>query len=367
MNTTDRGSVTSTPRRIGFLMIPGFSQMAFSSALEPLRMANQLTEKPLYSWHMISRTGEPVAASNGLSVTPETGLREALDLGLDMALVCSGVDVQEHIDRDTLAWLSRLARRHVPLGSVCTGGYILARAGVLNGYRCTLHWEHISSIHEALLFPDVEFCSELFVLDRDRYTCSGGVAPLDMMLTLIAREHGADLAERIAEEFLHERIRDFTERQRTPLKVRLGTSQPKLVEVVTLMEANLHEPLTLDELASHARLSRRQLERLFQRHLGCPPTRYYMDLRLARARQLLLQTEMPITDVALACGFVSPPHFTKCYHERQGRSPSEERRLRRQRLVAGAAPLHAQQPAALVSNPEPVSADSEFTPLEEAE
>ncbi|TKX47019.1 helix-turn-helix domain-containing protein, partial [Halorubrum sp. ASP121] len=160
----------------------------------------------------------------------------------------------------------------------------------------TLHWEHISSIHEALLFPEVEFSSELFVLDRDRYTCSGGVAPMDMILTLIAREHGAQLAENIAEEYLHERIRDFTERQRTPLKVRLGTSQPKLVEVVTLMEANLHEPLTLDELASHARLSRRQLERLFQRHLGCAPTRYYMDLRLARARQLLLQTEMPITD-----------------------------------------------------------------------
>lgn len=363
----DTSDVVNTTRRIGFLMVPGFSHMAFSSALEPLRMANQLTEKPLYSWHIISRRGEPVAASNGLPITPDAGMKEALDLDLDMALVCSGVEVQEHVERDMLAWLSRLSRRRMPLGSICTGGYILARAGVLNGYRCTLHWEHISSIHEALLFPEVEFSSELFVLDRDRYTCSGGVAPMDMMLTLIAREHGADLAERIAEEYLHERIRDFSERQRTPLKVRLGTSQPKLVEVVTLMEANLHEPLTLDELAAHARLSRRQLERLFQRHLGCPPTRYYMDLRLARARQLLLQTEMPITDVALACGFVSPPHFTKCYHERQGRSPSEERRLRRQRLIAGAAPLRVQEPSAAVSPAVASSADVEFTPLEEAE
>lgn len=329
------GRPANIPQRIGFLLVPGFSHMAFTSALEPLRMANQLAERDLYSWTIISRDGQSVAASNHLQVAADASIRTAPEL--DLVIVSSGIDVQEHLDRDVLTWLHRLSTRHVPLGSICTGGYILARAGALNGYRCTLHWEHISSIHEALLFPEVEFSSELFVLDRDRYTCSGGVAPMDMMLTLIAREHGAQLAENIAEEYLHERIRDFTERQRTPLKVRLGTSQPKLVEVVTLMEANLHEPLTLDELASHARLSRRQLERLFQRHLGCAPTRYYMDLRLARARQLLLQTEMPITDVALACGFVSPPHFTKCYHERQGRSPSEERRLRRQRLLSGAA------------------------------
>ena len=275
------GETTNGPRRVGFFMIPGFSHMAFSSALEPLRMANQLTEQGFYAWHIISRDGNPVAASNNLLVNADYSLADAPDL--DLLIVCSGIEVQEQINRDILAWLGKLARRNVALGSVCTGGYILARAGVLNGYRCTLHWEHISSIHEALLFPEVEFSSELFVIDRNRFTCSGGVAPMDMMLTLIAREHGADLAERIAEEYLHERIRDFSERQRTPLKVRLGTAQPKLVDVVTLMEANLHEPLTLDELSSHARLSRRQLERLFQRHLGCPPTRYYMDLRLARA------------------------------------------------------------------------------------
>lgn len=366
---TTLNGMAKTPRRVGFLLIPGFSQMAFTSALEPLRMANQLTERELYQWKMLSRDGGPVQASNGLSVAADYGIQDAPEL--DLVFVCSGIDVHTHLDRDVLTWINRVASRQVALGSVCTGGYILARAGVLNGYRCTLHWEHISSIHEALLFPQVEFSSELFVLDRDRYTCSGGVAPMDMMLTLIARENGADLAENIAEEYLHERIRDFSERQRTPLKVRLGTSQPKLVEVVTLMEANLHEPLTLDELASHARLSRRQLERLFQRHLGCVPTRYYMDLRLARARQLLLQTEMPITDIALACGFVSPPHFTKCYHERQGRSPSQERRLRRQRLLAGepGAPPATSQAAHMgqVGPPEGEPAESRGSQLGQAE
>lgn len=317
--------------RVGFLMVPGYSHIAFSSALEPLRMANQLTERPLYSWHLLTRDGAAVAASSGLRVEPDSSIADAP--ALDLAVVCGGLDVQHHCERDVLNWLRRLARQQVSLGAVCTGSYLLAQAGVLQGYRCTLHWENISSIYEALLFPETVFTSELFVIDRNRFTCSGGVAPLDMMLNLIARQQGAELAEDIAEEFLHERIRDFSERQRMPLRVRLGTSQPKLVEVVTLMEANLHEPLGLDELASHAGISRRQLERLFRRYLGAPPTRYYLELRLARARQLLLQTNMPITDVAIACGFVSPPHFTKCYRDCYARSPSEERRLRRERLT----------------------------------
>ncbi|MCS4505389.1 HTH-type transcriptional regulator CdhR [wastewater metagenome] len=327
-------ALSGSPREhldVGFVLVPGYSQLAFSSALEPFRMANQLADRRLYTWHLMSVDGAPVSASSGLETRVECALEEPLPL--DMVVVCAGVDVQSHCDRETLTWLRRMAGRQVPLAAVCTGGYVLARAGVLNGYRCTLHWEHISSIHEALMFPEVTFTSQLFVIDRDRYTCSGGVAPLDMMLTLVGRQQGPELAEAIAEEFLHERIRDVDDRQRAPLRVRLGHSQPKLEEVVTLMEANLHEPLSLDELAGHARLSRRQLERLFQRYVGCPPARYYMDLRLTRARQLLQQTHMPITDVALACGFVSPPHFTKCYHDHFGHSPSHERQRRYERLA----------------------------------
>lgn len=329
-----QGSTTTQvrTRRIGFVLIRDFSMIAFGAAIEPLRMANQLSEQTLYEWSLLSRNGESVRASNGV-LLPVDGSLETADSGLDVCVVCSGLNIQDNCEPDVMAWLRRQARRRVALGAICTAGYLLAKAGVLNGYRCTLHWEHISSIYESLLFPEVTFTAELFVLDRDRYTCSGGVAPLDMFLNLIAREHGARLSEEIAEEFLHERIRDFSDRQRTPLKVRLGSSQPKLVEAVTLMEANLHETLSLDELAGHAGLSRRQLERLFQRYLGCPPTRYYLDLRLGRARQLLLQTQMPITDVAIACGFVSPPHFTKCYHDRYGRSPRDERRRRAERLT----------------------------------
>lgn len=314
---------------IGFLLLTGFSQLAFSAALEPLRMANHLAERPLYTWHLVSRDGTAVTASSGLPTAVDQALAPMPQL--DLLLVCGGVDVQAHCERETLTWLRRLAERHIPLGAVCTGGYVLARAGLLDGYRCTLHWEHIGSLHEARRFPEVTFTSHLFVMDRDRYTCSGGIAPLDMMLNLIGRQQGLALAEAIAEEFIHERIRGVGDRQRSPLRVRLGHSHPKLEEVATLMEANLQEPLALDELARYAGLSRRQLERLFQRYVGCPPLKYYLELRLARARLLLQQTRMPITEVALACGFVSPPHFTKCYHDHFGHSPSGERKHRQQR------------------------------------
>lgn len=326
---TTRAPAASDHRDIGFLLLPGFSHLAFSSALEPLRMANHLAGRRLYAWHLIGGVGSPVVASNGLATAVDQAL-EPLP-ALDLLLVCAGVEVQRHCDRLMLAWLRRLAERGTPLGAVCTGGYVLAQAGLLDGYRCTLHWEHIGSLHEARRFPEVTFTSQLFVMDRDRYTCSGGIAPLDMMLHLIGRQQGLGLAAAIAEEFIHERIRSMGDRQRNPLRLRLGHSHPKLEEVATLMEANLQEPLALDELARYAGMSRRQLERLFQRYVGTPPLKYYLELRLARARLLLLQTHMPITEVALACGFISPPHFTKCYHDHYGHSPSGERKGPRER------------------------------------
>lgn len=321
-----QASQRDRPIRIGFLQVPNYSAIAFSTALEPLRMANQLTGRPLYEWPVITLDGQPIAASNGLAVSPDASIHTAGQL--DMLFVCGGTNIHEACDRRILVWLRRLARQKVALGAVCTGTYVLARADVLKDYRCTIHWENISSIHEELLFPQTVFSSELFVIDRDRYTCSGGIAPLDMMLNLVSRQFGHALAEEISEEFIHERIRNVSDVQRVPLRVHLGTSQPKLIEAVSLMEANIEEPLNLDELAGYVKISRRQLERLFKKYLHCAPTRYYLELRLTRARQLLLQTNMPIIDVALACGFSSPPHFSKCYHDFFNRPPSTERRQR---------------------------------------
>jgi len=323
-SSTPAADLDCAPRRFGFLLVPEFTLLAYSAAVEPLRMANRLSGRRLYEWVSLSGDGLPVRSSSGLAITPD----RTLDCTeLDALLVCGGESIQEHVDRQVLQWLRRLGQHKIPLGGLCTGSYLLARAGLLNGYRCTIHWENFASMREQ--FPEIIVSGEIFEIDRDRYTCSGGAAPLDMMLNLVGSQHGGPLAVAISEEFVCERIRGRHDRQRVPLRLHLGTSQPKLQEAVALMEANVEEPMSLDELAGHVGLSRRQLERLFQKHLNCVPTRYYLELRLARARQLLLQTSMSIVDVAFACGFVSAPHFSKCYRDFFDVPPRDERKLRR--------------------------------------
>lgn len=318
-------STSDVPTSVGILLVPDFSLIAFSSAIEPLRMANRLTGKTLYQWHCFSILGEAVRSSAGISV-PTSGVAEPLER-LDLLLVCSGVDVTDLDAQPYVSALRRFARKRIKLGALCTGSHLLARAGLLDGYRCTVHWENIAGLRES--FPQVLVSSEIFEIDRDRYTCTGGAAPMDMMLSIIEKKHGWQLAKDISEQFICERIRGRNDRQRVPLKVYLGTSQPRLAEAVTLMEANIEEPMSLDELSGHVGLSRRQLERLFQKHLSCVPTRYYLELRLARSRQLLLQTNMSIVDVAFACGFVSAPHFSKCYRDHYGVPPRDDRRMKR--------------------------------------
>lgn len=334
-------SPTHRPFRIGFVHVPGYSAISSSCAVEPLRMANQLSDRTLYEWALLSCDGEPVAASNGLMTSPTYPLGR--EDAFDIVFVCAGVDVKQACDRRLILWLQRLARHRVALGGLCTGPYILARAGVLDGYRCTVHWEHISSIAEQTEFPNTQFCGKLFVIDRDRYTCSGGIAPLDLMLNIVSQQYGNELAAAVSEEFIHDRIRGVGDTQRIPLRARVGTGQPKLSEAVALMEANIEEPLTLSELAYYVGISRRQLERLFRTHLDRAPTRYYLELRLKRARELLLQTSMSILDVALACGFSSSPHFSKCYHDLYSRPPSQERRRHAARFLPVAAPADKDQ------------------------
>ncbi|RCV86610.1 GlxA family transcriptional regulator [Billgrantia montanilacus] len=306
---------------IGFLLLDNFTLISLASAIEPLRMANQLAGHELYRWYTLTADGEPVGASDGLKVTPDASLRTPL--GLDMVVVCGGVGPHRSVHREHVTWLQGQARLSRRLGAICTGSWALAKAGLLDGYDVSTHWECMAAMREA--FPRVELTTRLFCIDRDRATCSGGTAPLDMMLNLIAKDHGRDLAAGISEMFICERMRNEQDQQRIPLRHVLGTTQPKLLEIVALMEANLEEPIALDELAGYVCVSRRQLERLFQKNLHCSPSRYYLKLRLTRARQLLKQTSMSIIEVASACGFVSTPHFSKCYREFFGFPPRDER------------------------------------------
>jgi transcriptional regulator GlxA family with amidase domain len=313
----------SKPEHFGFLQVPNYSMIAFSSAIEPLRMANRDADRELYRWSVYTIDGLPEKASNGLEITPDGSIEKADDISI--LFVCGGSDIADAWSKQIQFALRRIAKRNgIKLGALCTGSYLLAKAGLLDGYRCTIHWENIASLRED--FPEVVVTDDLFLFDRDRITSAGGQASMDMMLKLIESQHGNKLVTHISEQFMCERIRSSDDRQRIPLHLALGSNQPKLTEAVTLMEANIEEPISLDELSGYVGISRRQLERLFQKHLNCVPTRYYLNLRLNRARLLLLQTSKSIVDIALACGFISAPHFSKCYRDLFGIPPRDERR-----------------------------------------
>jgi len=314
-----------TALHVSFLMLPEYTLSAFSNVIGILRMANRLTDRTLYTWSVHSLDGKPVISSAGLELTLDGSLADATDANILM--VCGGYSVKKHCNKILTDGLRKIAKRKIPLGGIDTGTYALAVAGLLDGYRCTIHWENLASLREE--FPRLEITSSLFVIDRDRYTCAGGISSIDLMLNLIASIHGHQLVQEISEQFTCDRVRTEKDAQRAPLRYLIGASQPRLVDAVTLMESNIEEPLTLDEVADYVGISRRQLERLFNRYLHCAPSRYYLELRLSRARLLLLQTSIAVIDVAISCGFSTAPHFSKCYSDLYGKPPSAERRALR--------------------------------------
>jgi AraC family transcriptional regulator, glycine betaine-responsive activator len=331
--------------RYAFLTLPNYSLIAVANALEPLRMANRLVGKQAYEWSVISMDGRAAEASSGLTLSPTVALE---NLGaVDILFVCGGVNVRDAVSPPLLTALRRLADRRVPLGALCTGGYALARAGLLDNFSATIHWENLSALREE--FPRVRISDQLFTIDRDRFTCSGGTAPLDLMLNLIQQKLGPRISQLVSEQFIVERVRNDMDRQYVPLRAQIGVSHRGLIRVAQLMEENIERPLSLETIAKSTGLSRRQIERLFKRDLNCVPKRYYLEMRLRRARELLLQTSMPIMDVTTACGFQSPPHFSKCYRALFGYPPSAERKLGEkhapQRVLAEAAVLPSRAPS----------------------
>lgn len=311
----------SALRRVIFLLVPDFSMLAFTSALEPLRAANRAARRRIYDWRVMSMDGEAVQASNGVTINPD-GIFETPEQ-CDMLVVCAGMHPELQVNTGLIKEVKRWRRAARQIGGVCTGSHILAQAGLLDGYRCTIHWEDLSSFIET--FPDLAISARLFEIDRDRFTCSGGIAPLDLMVDCIRRDCGRELAAQVSELMLHPEAREATAPQRVSLAERTGIHHPKMLAALERMERNIETPETLEDLASASDLSPRQLERLFQAHFGRTPKRYYMDLRLARARHLLRHTAMPVLEIAIAAGFSSAAHFAKCYREAYGYSPKSER------------------------------------------
>jgi transcriptional regulator GlxA family with amidase domain len=310
-------------QRVGYLLIPGFSLLAYACAVEPLRAANQLSARTLYGWTHIVPTGDAAVASNGAQILADRRVGEAGPRP-DLLIVCAGGDSLAFDHPPTFAWLRGLALHGVRLGGVSAGPYILAKAGLLAGHRCTIHWEHVPAFREA--FPELSLTRTLYEIDRDRLTCSGATAALDMMHALIEADHGPRLAAAVSDWFLHSQVREGSGPQRMTLRERYQVSHPRLLRVLEEMERRIEEPASREALAAVAGVSVRQLERLFKAYLGTGIREHYLRVRLERAHLLLRQTTLPVLEIAVACGFVSASHFSRSYKAAFGQAPRGERR-----------------------------------------
>ncbi|MCX9157697.1 GlxA family transcriptional regulator [Niveibacterium sp. 24ML] len=330
----------STPQRYGFLLLPGFPMLALAGALEVLGAANALLGEQSYAPHLMSLDGESVRAASGAGV--EVQGRFASDVELHAVFVVSDHSLGALDLVACQQWLAALGEAGCLLGGIGTGAAVMADAGLLRGHRATIHWPHVAEVAER--HAETVVSSNLYEIDRGRLTCAGGAASIDMLLAWMGIRHGERVAQEIAAQLGLERIRARDERQLVPSAARIGGSSAKLAEALALMEANLSEPLPTEDIARLVGVSRRQLERLFKQHLDALPSRYYLDLRLTRARRLLQQSSQSILQIGLACGFASGPHFSNAYRSHFGRTPREERS---QRAAAwrDAPPVREESPA----------------------
>lgn len=311
----------TAPRRFVFLLLDRFTMLAFAGAIEPLRIANRVAGRTLYTWVLAGEGGETAVCSNGTAFRLDMGLDEiSRD---DVLVVCGGIDVARATTKAVLNWLRREARRGATVAGLCTGSHALARAGLLDGKKATIHWENQDGFLEE--FEEVKLTKSVFVMDGNRWSTAGGISSLDLMLKVIAADHGEDLANTVADQLIYSTIRTDQDTQRLSIPTRIGVRHPKLSQVIQMMEGNIEDPMSPADLAEEVGMSTRQLERLFRRYLNRSPKRYYMELRLQKARNLLMQTDMSVINVALACGFASPSHFSKCYRSHYNTTPYRER------------------------------------------
>ncbi|MCY4394781.1 MAG: GlxA family transcriptional regulator [Rhodospirillaceae bacterium] len=311
-------------RRIAVLLVEGFALMSFAAVTEPLRAANLLAGKRVYEIDYFS-AGRTVSGTLNSSSAASVGagpLSEASG-DYDLAFVVAGGDPVGFRDASTFQWLRRQARHGRMLGGVSGGPAILANAGVMENRRMTIHWEHAAALAER--HPGLLLERTLYVVDRDRITCAGGTAPLDMMHALIAEHHGPDFARNVSDWFMHTDVRPAGGPQRAGLAQRYGTNRHAVLAAIEAMENHIADPLPLADLAGVVGVSVRQLNRQFRAGLGRSAGSFYRDLRLDKSCELLRQTDLPILEIAIATGFADAAHFATAFGKRFGAAPSRYR------------------------------------------
>ena len=306
------------PIRLAYLLIDGFALMSYAPVVEAFRAANRLSARNLYEWRHYSVTGAPAQASNGVALSVDGAVGDMADA--DMLFVCAGGNPASFLDRRAFDVLRRAARFGTVIGGVSGGPFILARAGLLDGYRCTIHWEHEQAFEETFAGPHLE--RGLFVIDRGRVTCAGGLAGLDLATELIAADHGRGLASKVGDWYIHTEKRQASGPQRRSPAQRYRLSHKGLIAAVSAMEKAIAEPLSREEIAAVAGLSGRQLERMFRMQMHTTVAAHYLHVRLEQARRLLIETPLSVAEAGMACGFVSTSHFSRSFKRQYGVSPS---------------------------------------------
>ncbi len=311
----------SYPQEIIFLLVPGFSLFGLTSMLDPLRHANRASGKALYHWQLVSETGGMIKSSDNIEIMSDVSFKEIEKC--ETLIVCAGDSPHKKITTSLLAFIRQQVIYGADIGSQDGAAHITAAAGILDGYRTTMHWESLQTTAEA--YPNVTFVQELLVIDRKRFSCPGALSGLDMMLHLITAQHGLEIATEAADELIHTQKRASGDSLRSSVQKRVDSRNPRLVSAIQLMECNLEEPLKIPEITKLVGISDRELERIFNHYLNETPSAYYRNLRLANARCMLQQSTNSITSISVACGFTSLSHFTRCYKQRFSKNPSQER------------------------------------------
>ncbi len=313
---------------IGFILLPGYSSMSYVSAMEPLLMCNELMGEDVFKTFTIALDNDKTISSLGNHVDTHYSLSNTPEAD---TWIVAGTTPARHPDTPGLTEFLQNKAITCAIGGLSSGSYTLAKAGLLNGFRGVVHWlgyDELLKEHKSIMLANEQFC-----IDRNRLTCRGGSASLDLMLMWIAKSIGADTAEAISKHFVNERIGIPSTSMPQELSDRTRAEQPRLAEALELMENNIEEPLTTDDIAFHVKISRRQLERLFKKHLSAVPSRYYLQIRLEEAQSRLFNCADSIADIGLSCGFSSGAHFSTAYRNQYGLTPSEDRSLHQKMLI----------------------------------
>ncbi len=306
------GPEAIAPRRFAILLFPGFPMMAFSAVIEPLRAANALGAEPRYT----------VIASSGISLNPDFSVDE--DPPADFIVVCSGGNADQLTAQQPIKWIRKNLRRGAHLGSVADGAFYLARAGLLDGYACTLHWRSQPAFIET--FPHISLSRTIYVIDRTRFTSAGGVGAFDMMLDIIERHHGEAMARRVAEWFVHDRIRASADREKLQLRLRTGIRNDLVLAAVARMEERMERGETITKIAGRLGVSVWKLDRAFRADVRLSPGDYYRQMRMERASDLLVHSSLPVHEVGLACGYADYSAFVRAFRRTYRKTPGQLRR-----------------------------------------